>query len=122
MTVKFKFDYVLNLHNKHTYITAIERDGIDKEKAFKLSLVQINRCDIMAINKKSDGTSTILMKNSLPPISSTVEGYDEILDAIQNANLAVDMMHKEKVFIFDDFEVDDDELNVMKTTQCLYNE
>ena len=121
MTVKFKFDYVLNLHNKHTYITAIERDGMDEDKAFKLSLVQVNRCDIMAINKESDGTAIILMKNSLPPIS-TVEGYDEILDTIQNANLAIDMMHKEKVYMFADFVVDDDELNVMKSAQSLYNE
>jgi hypothetical protein len=34
MTVKFKFDYVLNLHNKHSYITAIEKDGIKEEIAF----------------------------------------------------------------------------------------
>lgn len=121
MTVKFKFDYVLNLHNKHTYITTIERYGIDEDKAFKLSLDQVNRCDILAINKESDGTATILMKNSLPPIS-TIEGYDEILDTIQNANLAIDMMHKEKVYMFDDFVVDDDELNVMKSAQSLYNE
>ena len=121
MTVKFKFDYVINLHNKHTYITAIERYGIDEDNAFKLSLDQVDRCDILAINKESDGTATILMKKSLPPIS-TVEGYDEILDTIQNANLAIDMMHKEKVYMFDDFVVDDDELNVMKSAQCLYNE
>lgn len=121
MTVKFKFDYVLNLHNKHTYITAIERDGMNEDEAFKLSLVQINRCDIMAINKTSDGTATILMKKSLPTIS-TVEEYDEILDTIQKANLAMDIMHQEKIYIFDDFVVDDDELNVCNTWNALKDE
>lgn len=121
MTVKFKFDYVLNLHNKHTYITAIEKDGMNEDEAFKLSLVQINRCDIMAINKTSDGTATILMKKSLPTIS-TVEEYDEILDTIQKANLAMDIMHQEKIYIFDDFVVDDDELNVCNTWNALKDE
>ena len=35
MTVKFKFDYVLNLHNRNTYITSIERDGDKEDVAFK---------------------------------------------------------------------------------------
>lgn len=113
MTVKFKFDYVLNLHNKHSYITAIERDGIKEEIAFNNSLVQVNKIDIKSINKMSDGTATIIMKKSVPPLE-TIEGYDEILDTIQKANIAVDIMRRDKIYIFDDFDVDSDELNVIQ--------
>ena len=111
MTVKFKFDYVLDLHNRQNYITAIERDGIDEELAYKKSLVQINRADIKSITKTKDGSATIIRKSINPPLT-TIEDYDEILDAIQSANLALDIMHKEKVYIFDDFVVDTDELAV----------
>lgn len=111
MTVKFKFDYVLNLHNRQSYITAIERDGVEEEMAYKISLVQINKGDIKSITKTKDGAATIIRKTIGPPLT-TVEDYDEILDAIQNANLALDIMHQEKVFIFDDFVVDTDELNI----------
>lgn len=111
MTVKFKFDYVLDLHNRQSYITAIERDGVEEEVAYKRSLVQINKGDIKSITKNKDGSATIIRKSINPPLT-TIEDYDEILDAIQNANLALDIMHQEKVFIFDDFVVDSDELNV----------
>ena len=118
MTVKFKFDYVLDLHNRQSYITAIERDGIDEELAYKRSLVQINRGDIKSITKTKDGAATIIRKSINPPLT-TVEDYDEILDAIQNANLALDIMHQEKIFIFDNFEVDSDELNVCDAWSAL---
>jgi hypothetical protein len=113
MTVKFMFDYVLILHNKHKYITAIERDGIDEETAFKRSLVQINRSDIKSITKMSDSTATIMLKKNLPSLI-TVENYDEIIDTIHNANLAVDLMRQDKVYFFDEFEVNSDELNIMQ--------
>lgn len=111
MTVKFKFDYVLDLHNRQSYITAIERDGVDEELAYKRSLVQINRGDIKSITKTKGGAATIIRKSINPPLT-TIEDYDEILDAIQNANLALDIMHQKKVYIFDDFVVDTDELNI----------
>ena len=111
MTVKFKFDYVLDLHNRQSYITAIERDGVEEEVAYKRSLVQINKGDIKTITKNKDGSSTIIRKSINPPLT-TIEDYDEILDTIQNANLALDIMYQEKVYIFDDFVVDTDELNV----------
>ena len=111
MTVKFKFDYVLDLHNRQSYITAIERDGVEEEIAYKRSLVQINKGDIKSITKTKDGAATIIRKSINPPLN-TIEDYDEILDTIQNANLALDIMYQEKVYIFDDFVVDTDELNV----------
>ena len=111
MTVKFKFDYVLDLHNRQSYITAIEKDGVEEEVAYKQSSVPINKGDIKSITKNKDGSATIIRKSINPPLA-TVEDYDEIQDAIQNANLALDIMHQEKVFIFDDFVVDTDELNV----------
>lgn len=118
MTVKFKFDYVLDLHNRQSYITAIERDGIEEELAYKRSLVQINRGDIKSITKTKDGAASIIRKSINPPLT-TVEDYDEILDAIQKANLALDIMCQEKIFIFDDFEVDSDELNICDAWSAL---
>lgn len=112
MKVKFKFDYVINLHNKHSYITAIERDGATEEMAYNRSVVQINKIDIKSITKMSDGTATIMLKKNLPSLS-TIEDYDEVIETIQNANIALDIMNQEKVFIFDDFEVDSDELNIV---------
>ena len=111
MTVKFKFDYVLNLHSRNTYITAIERDGIDEETAYRKSLVQVNKGEIKSITKSKGGYAIVALKKNVPTLT-TIEDYDEIIDAIQNANLAVDIMHQEKVFIFDDFVVDTDELNI----------
>ena len=111
MTVKFQFNYVLDLHNRQSYITAIERDGVEEEIAYKKSLVQIHKGDIKSITKTKDGSATIIRKSINPPLN-TIEDYDEIIDTIQNANLALDIMHQEKVFIFDNFVVDSDELNV----------
>lgn len=111
MTVNFKFEYVLNLHNKHSYINAIERDGVEEDIAYKRSLVQVSKYDIKSITKSSDGTAVIIRKSINTPLT-TVEDYDEILDTMQKANLAMDIMRQERIYIFDDFEVDDDELNV----------
>lgn len=111
MTVKFKFDYVLNLHNRNSYTQSIERDGMDEEVAFKQSLVQVNRYDIKSIEKASDGAAIIMMRKS-EPLLRTVEEYDEVIDTMQKANLALDIMKDKRIFIFDDFEVDSDELNV----------
>lgn len=113
MTVKFKFDYVLNLHNRNTYILAIDRDGDKEEVAFKRSLVQVNRLDIKSIDKSSDGAAIIIMKTNAPSLK-TVEEYDEVIDTINRANIALNIMQKEKVYFFDDFEVDNDELDIVQ--------
>lgn len=113
MTVKFKFDYVLNLHNRNTYVTAIERDGDKEEVAFKRSLVQVNRLDIKSIDKTSDGAAVLIMKTNTPPLK-TVEEYDEVIDTIKRANLALHIMQNDKVYIFDGFEVDTDELSIVE--------
>ena len=118
MTVNFKFEYVLNLHNKHSYITDIERDGVDEEVAFRRSLVQIKKGDVKSVTKTSDGSAIIVRKSINPPLT-TIESYDEILDTMQKANLALDIMRQEKIYIFDDFEVDSDELNVCNTWNAL---
>lgn len=118
MTVNFKFEYVLNLHNKHTYINAIEKDGLDDDTAFRQSLVQIKKGDIKSVTKTSDGSAIIVRKSINPPLT-TIEDYNEILDTIQKANLAVDIMRQEKIYIFDDFEVDSDELNVCEAWNAL---
>lgn len=112
MEVKFKFDYVLNLHNRNTYITAIERDGVEEAVAFKRSLVQVNRLDIKSINKSSDDAAVLIMKTNTPPLK-TVEEYDEVIDTIKRANTALDIMQKEKVYMFDGFEVDTDEMSII---------
>lgn len=118
MTVNFKFEYVLNLHNKHSYINAIERDGVEEDIAYKRSLVQVSKYDIKSITKSSDGSAVIIRKSINPPLT-TVEDYDEILDTMQKANLAMDIMRQERIYIFDDFEVDDDELNVCEDWSTL---
>ena len=112
MEVKFKFDYVLNLHNRNTYITAIEKDGDKEEAAFKRSLVQVNRLDIKSINKSSDGAAVLIMKTNTPPLK-TVEEYNEVIETIQKANIALEIMRKEKVYMFDEFDVDADELDIV---------
>ena len=114
MTVNFNFNYVLNMHDRSRYINAIERDGISEDLAYKYSLVRVNKGDIKAITKLSNGSAAINMKRSSTPVLVTVEKYDEVIDTIQKANLALDIMNKEKVYIFDDFEVDTDELNVVE--------
>lgn len=114
MTVKFNFDYVLNIHDRNRYMNAIERDGISEDLAYKYSLVRVNRRDIKSITKLSNGHAAVNMKLSSTPVLVTVEKYDEIIDTIKKANLALDIMNKEKVYIFDDFEVNSDELNVVE--------
>lgn len=114
MTVNFNFNYVLNMHDRSRYINAIERDGISEDLAYKYSLVRVNKGDIKTITKLSNGSAAINMKRSSTPVLVTVEKYDEVIDTIQKANLALDIMNKEKVYIFDDFEVDSDELNVVE--------
>ncbi len=111
MTVKFKFDYVINLHDRQRYTTSIDRDGVDEDVALKKSSIHINRSDIKSITKAPDGGALILLKKTEETID-VIEEYTDIIDIIQNANLALDIMHQEKVYIFDDFEVDADELNV----------
>jgi hypothetical protein len=118
MTVNFKFEYVLNLHNKHSYINAIERDGVEEKIAYKRSLVQVSKYDIKSITNTSDGSAVIIRKSINTPLT-TVEDYDEILDTMQKANLAMDIMQQERIYIFDDFEVDDDELNVCEDWSAL---
>lgn len=118
MTVNFKFEYVLNLHNKHSYIAAIEKDGVEEDIAYRRSLVQIKKGDIKSVTKTSDGSAVIIRKSINPPLT-TIEDYDEILDTIQKANLALDIMRQEKIYMFDDFEVDGDELNVCEDWHSL---
>jgi predicted RNase H-like nuclease (RuvC/YqgF family) len=118
MTVNFKFEYVLNLHNKHSYIAAIEKDGVEEDIAYRRSLVQIKKGDIKSVTKTSDGSAVIIRKSINPPLT-TIEDYDEILDTIQKANLALDIMRQEKIYMFDDFEVDGDELNVCEAWHSL---
>lgn len=112
MTVNFKFDYVINLHDRNIYINSIEKDGVEEKIAFNKSLVQLNRGDIKDITKSTDGSAIIKMKNKFAELLTTVEDYEEVIEVMQKANLALDIMYQEKVYIFDDFKVDDDELNV----------
>lgn len=112
MTVNFKFNYTINIHDKHRYVNYIEKDGLKEEVAFKRSLMQINRDDIKAVNRSSDGYAIIVLKSNQGGTITTVEAYDEVLDTIQNANTALKIMNQNKVYIFDEFEVDSDELNV----------
>lgn len=117
MTVKFNFDYVLNIHDRTKYINAIERDGISEDLAYKYSFVRVNRRDIKSITKLSNGSAAlniVNMKRSSAISLVTVEKYDEIQDVISKANKALGIMQQEKVYLFDDFEVDSDELNVVE--------
>lgn len=112
MTVNFKFNYTINIHDKHRYVNYIEKDGLKEEVAFKRSSMQINKDDIKAVNRSSDGYAIIVLKSNQGVAITTVEAYDEVLDTIQNANTALKIMNQNKVYIFDEFEVDSDELNV----------
>ena len=117
MTVNFNFDYVLNLHDRNRYTNALERDGISEDLAYKYSFVRVNRRDIKSITKLSNGSAAVNivnMKRSSAIVLVTVEKYDEIIDTIKKANLALDIMKQEKIYIFDDFKVDSDELNVVE--------
>lgn len=112
MTVKFKFDYVMYLHDRNVYINSIEKDGVEEEIAFNKSLVQLNKGDIKDITKSTDGSAIIKMKNKFAGLLTTVEDYEDVIEVMRKANIALDIMYQEKVYIFDDFKVDDDELNV----------
>lgn len=112
MTVKFKFDYVMYLHDRNVYIKSIEKDGMEEEIAFKKSLVKLNSRDIKDITKSTDGSAIIKMKNKFAGLLTTFEDYEDVIEVMRKANLALDIMYQEKVYIFDDFKVDDDELNV----------
>lgn len=112
MTVKFKFDYVMYLHDRNIYINSIEKDGVEEEISFNKSLVLLNRGDIKDITKSTDGSAIIKMKNKFAGLLTTVEDYEDVIEVMRKANLALDIMYQEKVYIFDDFKVDDDELNV----------
>jgi hypothetical protein len=121
MTVEFKFDYVLNLHDRNVYMDAIEKDGVNEEVAIKNSLRRVDKQEIKAITKSPDGYALILMKKISTPLK-TVEDYDNVVEVIQKANLAVDIMQQEKVYIFEDFEVDDDELTVTESWSAIREE
>ena len=121
MTVEFKFDYVLNLHDRNVYMDAIEKDGVNEEVAIKNSLRRVDKQEIKAITKSPDGYAIILMKKISTPLK-TVEDYDNVVEVIQKANLAVDIMQQEKVYIFEDFEVDDDELTVTESWSAIREE
>ena len=122
MTVKFNFDYVLNMHDRNRYINAIERDGNSEDLAYKYSFVRVNRRDIKSITKLSNGHAAVNMKLSSTPVLVTVEKYDEIIDTIKKANIALDIMNKDKVYIFDEFEVNSDELNVIEGWKAMKGE
>lgn len=113
MTVKFNFDYVLNLHNRTKYINSIERDGLAEDVAYNSSLIQLNRTNIKSITKLSNGSASIMMKKSALTLT-TIEKYNDVIDAIKKANKALDIMKQEKIYIFDNFEVDSDELGVVE--------
>lgn len=112
MTVNFKFDYVLNLHDKDSYINYIERDGMNDEEAYKKSSFNVNKRDIKDIAKTSDGFAILRLKNKFAALITTLEEYEDVIEVMRKADLAVDIMHQEKIYIFDEFEVDDDELTV----------
>lgn len=121
MKVNFNFDYALNVHNRNIYINSIKIDDIDEEEALEKSLVKVNRSDIKTINKTFNGCAVIVTKGEIPSIITTIEEYEEIIDIMEKARLALDIMKKEKVYIFDDFEVDDDELNVCEVWKGMKN-
>lgn len=121
MTVNFKFDYVLNLHDRNKYINLIEKDGMKEEDAFNRSLIKVNKYDIKSINKSFNGLAIIMFKNNSSSIITTIEDYDEVIDVIQKANLALDIMRQERIYIFDEFEVDDDELNICEFWESMKN-
>jgi hypothetical protein len=102
------------MHDRNRYINAIDKDGISEYLAYKYSFVRVNKSDIKTITKLSNGSAAVNMKISSTPVLVTLEKYDEIVDTIKKANIALDIMNKKKVYIFDDFEVDSDELNVVE--------
>ena len=115
MTVNFKFDYVLNLHDKDSYINYIERDGMNDEEAYKKSSFNVNKRDIKDIAKTSDGFAVLRLKNKFTALITTLEEYEDVIEVMRKADLAVDIMHQEKIYIFDEFEVDEEELSVCES-------
>lgn len=115
MTVNFKFDYVLTLHDRNVYVNAIEQDGVDEEVAYKRSKVKVNKRDIKDITKSSDGSAVIMFKSKFASLLKTVEEYDDVFEVMRKADLAVDIMHQEKIYIFDEFEVDEEELSICES-------
>lgn len=115
MEVNFKFDYVLTLHDRNVYKNNIEQDGVDEEISYKLSKVKVNKRDIKDITKSSDGSAVIMFKNKFAALLKTLEEYDDIIEVIRKADLAVDIMHQEKIYIFDEFDVEDEELNICES-------
>lgn len=115
MEVNFKFDYVLTLHDRNVYKNNIEQDGVDEEISYKLSKVKVNKRDIKDITKSSDGSAVIMFKNKFAALLKTLEEYDDIIEVMRKADLAVDIMHQEKIYIFDDFNVEDEELNICES-------
>lgn len=122
MTVNFNFNYVLNLHNREKYINAIEQKGLNEDIAYKKSLVQVNRDDIKVITKMSNCAAYITLKSKDSTEFTTLETYDEIHDTINKSNIALDIMRKHKIYAFDDFEVDSDELNIIEGFKEIENE
>lgn len=115
MEVNFKFDYVLTLHDRNVYKNNIEQDGVDEEISYNLSKVKVNKRDIKDITKSSDGSAVIMFKNKFAALLKTLEEYDDIIEVIRKADLAVDIMHQEKIYIFDEFDVEDEELNICES-------
>jgi effector-binding domain-containing protein len=122
MEVNFKFDYVLTLHDRNVYKNNIEQDGVDEEISYKLSKVKVNKRDIKDITKSSDGSAVIMFKNKFAALLKTLEEYDDIIEVIRKADLAVDIMHQEKIYIFDDFNVEDEELNICESWSEIRND
>lgn len=115
MTVNFKFDYVLTLHDKDSYINYIERDGMNDEEAYKKSSFNVNKRDIKDIAKTSDGFAVLRLKNKFTALITTLEEYEDVIEVMRKADLAVDIIHQEKIYIFDEFEVDEEELSVCES-------
>lgn len=111
MTVEFKFECMLNLHNRNTYINLI-KDEVEQNEAYKLSNMQININNIKSISKMSNGSALISLKLTSTLAIPTIEKYDEIVDVINKANIALNKMNKEKIYIFKDFIIDSKELIV----------
>lgn len=122
MEVNFKFDYVLTLHDRNVYKNNIEQDGVDEEISYKLSKVKVNKRDIKDITKSSDGSAVIMFKNKFAALLKTLEEYDDIIEVIRKADLSVDIMHQEKIYIFDDFNVEDEELNICESWNEIRND
>lgn len=122
MEVNFKFDYVLTLHDRNVYKNNIEQDGVDEEISYKLSKVKVNKRDIKDITKSSDGSAVIMFKNKFAALLKTLEEYDDIIEVMRKADLAVDIMHQEKIYIFDDFNVEDEELNICESWSEIRND